>query len=154
MAALSTRVKATFKTRYGLEFSMTFYVPPGIVDPNDSRVQAVIAAINAVTNAYCFRIEITAANPHAVTPTSSPDYVNEDKAEFVFSGEGGTAHTLKVPGLKAAILTGDNETINALAGTPHAFCIAVTTYGQGAGGETLVQPALGHRRAARKTLKK
>ena len=154
MAANSTRVKATFRSRYGLEFSCTFYVSAGIVDPNDAGVQAIVAALNALTTAVCFRIEISSAEPHAVTPTSSSVYVNEDKAEFVFSGDGGTAHTFKVPALKPSILGSDHETINTTAGLPLAFVVAVANNAQGAGGETLTAPTVGHRRASRKTLKK
>lgn len=154
MAGLSTRVKCTFRGPYDLEFSVTFFVPPGIVDPTDSRVQAIVAAINAVTHAVCFRIELTASQPHVVTPTASAVYVNEDKAEFIFRGEGGLAHTFKVPGLLPSILGTSKEKIDATAGLPLAFVTAVADNAQGAGGEALAAPDFGMRRAARKTLKK
>jgi len=154
MAALSTRVRVTFRTRYGLEFSLAFFVAPGVVDPTSTAVQAIVTAINNITTAVAFRIELSAVDPHLVTPSGSAAYVNEDKAEFIFRGQGGLAHTFKVPGLKASILGADNETIDATSGAGLAFANAVATYATGAGGEAMVQPKLGRRRAARKTLKK
>jgi hypothetical protein len=154
MAALSTRVTVTFVTRFGFEARVVFYVPAGIVDPTDATITAIVAAIQALTAAYGLRIEVSAVAPHAATPTAASTYVNEDKAEFVFPGQGGVAHTFKVPALKASILESDNETIDATAGAAATFVAAVASGAQGIGGETLTAPTVGHRRAARKTLKK
>lgn len=154
MAGLSTRVKCTFRTFSGLEFTCTFFVSNEVVDPTDGRVQAIVAAINALTRAVCFRIEITRSNPHAVTPVSAAAYVNEDKAEFTFTGEGGLAHTYKIPGLKPTILNADKETINCFAGVANSFVVYMAGHAQGAGGESLTAPTVAYRRAARKTLKK
>ena len=154
MAGLSTRVKCTFRTFSDLEFSVTFFVSNEVIDPTDTRVQAIVTAINALTRAVCFRIEITRGNPHAVTPTSAAFYVNEDKAEFTFTGEGGLAHTYKIPGLKPTILNSDRETINCFLSVQNAFVTYMSSHAQGAGGETLTAPTVAYRRAARKTLKK
>ncbi len=154
MAALSTKVTVTFVTRFGFEARVSFYVAPGITDPNSPTIQAIVTAIQALTAAYGLRIEISAVAPHLATATAASTYVNEDKAEFIFGGQGGAAHTFKVPALKSTLLAADNETIDASAGPANAFVVAVAANAQGIGGETLSAPAVGKRRAARKTLKK
>jgi hypothetical protein len=127
---------------------------PGIVDPNSTAVQAIVAAINQVCTAVCFRIEISAVEPHAVTPTALQVYVNEDKAEFNFTDEKGASHTFKLPGLKTTILESDHETIDCTTGAASTFVTAVAGFAQGPGGATLEPPLIGKRRAARKPLKK
>lgn len=155
MAASATRVKVTYQAYGFLEFTVTFYVAGGIVNPNDATIQAIITAINAVTRAVAIRIELSASEGHAVTATASATYVNEDKAEFVFQGDAdGLAHTFKVPGLHPAILATDNENIDATAGLPLAYVAAVAANALDADGGSLTAPTKGRRRAARKQLKK
>lgn len=154
MAAASTRVKVTYQGPYSTEFSVTFYVAPGIVDPNNATIQAIVTAINAITCAVALRIEISASNPHAITPVSSPTYVNEDKGQFVFLDGEGVPHNFKLPGIAPAyISTSDNETIPG-AGPVATFLAAVASNAKGPNGGALTAPAQGQRRASRKQLKK
>lgn len=154
MAAASTRVKVTYSGPYGTEFSVTFYVAPGIVDPTDPTIQAIVTTINALTNAVAIRIEVSAVNPHSVTPTTSQVYVNEDKGQFVFIDDQATPHNFKVPGIKPSIVSSaDKETIPG-TGVVATFLAAVAANAVGPGQSALTAPTQGKRRAARKSLKK
>lgn len=153
MAAPSTRVKVTFATSVGFEFTVTFHVAAGIVDPNNAAIQAIVAAINALTGGYGLRIEITAASGAAVTPTSSAVFVNEDKAEFTFLDAGAQAHTFKLPGPKTTIVDTNGLSIPG-TGAVATFLNAVAANARGPAGETLTRPTNGERRASRKSLKK
>jgi hypothetical protein len=153
MAAPSTRVKVTFATQFGLEFTCTFHVDPSIIDPNDTLVQAIVTAISALTAGFPIRIEVSVSAAHAVTATTSQVYVNEDKGEFIFVDDGAMAHTFKLPAPKPAIIGSDKETIDG-TGDVSTFLSAVATYALGPAGESLEAPLGGMRRAARKSLKK
>lgn len=154
MAAEATRVKVTYRTFYDIEFTVTFYVAPGIVDPNNGSVQAIVTAINAITRAVAIRIELSASNPHSVTATAGAIYVNEDKGEFVFQGPAG-AHTFKLPGPDPSFVSStDNETIDASSGAVGDFVAAVAEFAFDANGGVITAPTEGRRRAARKALKK
>jgi hypothetical protein len=154
LASASTRVKVTFQGPYALEFSVTFYVAAGIVDPTDAGVQAIVAAINALTNAVAIRIEISASAPHAVTPTTAQIYVNEDKGQFVFLDPEGVPHNFKLPAIKNTLVSStDNETIVS-TGAVATFLAAVSGHAIGPNGGALTAPPEGKRRASRKQLKK
>ena len=148
-----TKVTVTFKFLFSLEGTVSFYVAPGIVDPNDATIQAIVAAINALTRGIPIRIEVSASNPIVATATTSQVYVNEDKAEFVFNSDSGKAHTFKLPGLKPSILASNKEDIpgTGLVGT---FLDALATAALDADGGVLTAPLGGKRRTSRKTLKK
>ena len=154
MAAASTRIKVTFAGPYSTEFTVTFYVAPGIVDPNDAGVQAIVAAINALTNAIAIRIEISASAPHAVTPTTSQVYVNEDKAQFTFVDPEGVPHNFKLPGIKSTLVSTSDRITIPVTGTVATFTGAVAAHALGPNGGALTAPPVGERRAARKSLKK
>jgi hypothetical protein len=153
MAAPSTKVKATFITSFGLEFTIAFHVPAGIVDPNDAGVQAIIAAVAALTSGFPVRVVLSVSAPHAVTATSSQIYVNEDKGEFIFVDDGAQAHTFKLPAPKTSIVGTDKETIDG-TGAVGTFLAAVAANALGPSGEAIEAPLGGMRRASRKSLKK
>jgi len=154
LAAPATRVTVTYNTIYNIEFKVSFYVGPGVVDPNNAAVQAIVTAINNVTRAVAIRIELTASSPNTVTATANAVYVNEDKLEFVFQGAE-SAHTFKLPGLDPSLLEDDDETVDCTAGDPAAYVAAVMAGALDAAGNALTSgPDIARRRTARKMLKK
>jgi len=152
--AAATRVKVTFRLSIGTEFTAEFHVDPSVVSPTDPIVTAIVAAINTLTGGWGFRIELSAVGTHAVTPTASSIYVNEDKGEFVFVGDG-LASTFKLPAIKHTLV--GTDTINipiSGSGAVHDFVTAVAANALTPGAGALSPPTFGTRRTARKTLKK
>jgi len=152
-AAPSTRVKVTFITKNGYEFGVVFHVSAAVVSPTDPIVLAIVAAIKTLTASWPIRIELSVSASHAVTPTASATYVNEDKAEFVFLGDG-MSQTYKVPSVDPGILEADTITIDATGGAANDFVSAVATNARTPAGNAITAPDVGYRRSARKTLKK
>ena len=152
--AAATRVKVTFRLSVGTEFTVTFHVDPSIVSPTDPVITGIVAAINTLTGAWGFRIELTAAAAHTATPTSASVYVNEDKGEFVFVGDG-LAATFKVPAIKSTLVGADKINIPIPGTGPvHDFVTAVAATALTPGAGALSPPTFGTRRTARKALKK
>lgn len=152
MASLATRVTVTFHPKWGRAFGVVFHVAPGIVDPNAAPVQAILAAINACTNAVALKIELSQVVEFEGDATAAADYVNEDKGFFQFVDEDGQAHNFRVPGIKPALLSANQETI-ALSGVAGAYADAVVANALGVNGATITAAIRAYRRESRKLIK-
>lgn len=148
-----TKVTVIYSPLHGVDFRMSFYVNGAVTDPLDTAIQAIITKLNAVTRAYGIELELTVMHNVAASPTAGAAYVSEDKGQFVFTDANGKAHNYKVPGIKAAILDGNKETINQAATGVPAYITAVTTYARGRGGADVTTLISATRRENRKRLK-
>lgn len=153
MAALCTRVKVTFRDRYGQQAGVTFHVAPGVVDPSSIGVQAIIAAIEAACRAKAVKIELTQIYAPVSSATAGVPYVMVDKALFKALDQDGQAHNWKIPGPGTGIFLSDGETVDLTDADVSTWISAVTTHAKGPGGATVANVLSGHRTTNRKPLK-
>lgn len=151
--AAATRVTVTWGDRYGNHARIVFYMAPGIVDPTDADVQAVVAAINYFCRASALTIELSQVEGLVDTPGTGA-YANvEDKMITSFLDASNAPHNWKIPGIKAALLLTDNETLDAANATVITWTSAVLANALGSNGEPLSSFSGGHRSINRKLTK-
>ena len=141
------------RDRYGNEARLVFHVAPGIVDPTDATIQAIVNAINAVCNPVGLTIELSQVNAVVATAVSGADYVSEDKGLFPALDQDGQPHNFKVPGIKPSILVTNSDTIDFTNVDVIAYVSAVTANAIGRGGATITSLNYGYRTASRKPIK-
>ena len=153
MAALSTRVTLTVRDRFANEARIVFHVAPGIVDPNDATIQAIVTAINACMNSVGVYIELTQVNTPAGSVVDDVPYVSTDKAIFPALDQDGQPHNFKVPGPIVSAFEADGYTVDMTFGAVVAYVDAVTTHARGRNGADVTVLTSGYRWANRKALK-
>lgn len=153
MASLATRVTVVFDPQWGPQFAVRFHVAPGIIDPNNAGIQAIVTAINALTRAIALTIELSQVDAIAGSPVMSADYISEDKAAFKALDGDGQAHNYRIPGPTAAIFLANKETIDMTNLDVVAFVAAVTANALGRGGVPITTIPVGFRAENRKKLK-
>jgi hypothetical protein len=154
VAALCTRVKVTWKDRYGQQASVVFHVAAGIVNPDNVGVQAIIVALEAAMRAKALKIELSQVNAVTGSATSGVNYVMQDKALFRFTDQDGQAHNWKIPGPGSGIFSTDDETVLPADSDVAAYISAVTTHAKGRGGANITTFTSGYRTTSRKRLKR
>jgi hypothetical protein len=153
VAALATRVTVVFDPKWGPQFAVRFHVAPGIVDPNNAGIQAIVTAINALTRSIALTIELSAVDAIAGSPTASATYIAEDKAAFKALDADGQVHNYRVPGPMASIFNADKETVNFAAGGVGSFISRMLAAALGRGGVPITSIPNGFRAENRKMLK-
>jgi len=152
--ALSTRVTICYQDRYGFKWCIGFHVDNTVVDPDDAKIVAVIAAINILTRAVNITVELSKVNAPAGAATSLASYVNEDKGFFRFTDEDGSPHSYKIPSLVPGILDANTESITSSNVLVLAYTNAVKTYAQGRGSASIQVFVSAYRKENRKLLKR
>lgn len=151
--AAATRVTVTWGDRYGNHARIVFYMAPGIVDPTDGDVQAVITAINYFLRASALTIELSQVEG-LVDTAGTGAYANvEDKMITSFLDSSNAPHNWKIPGIKAALLATDKETLLVGDATVDAWIAAVIANAMGSNGEPIASFSGGHRSINRKLTK-
>jgi hypothetical protein len=153
MAALSTRVTLTVRDRYSNEGRIIFHIAPGIVDPNNSTVQAIVAAVNATINPAGISIELSQVEAVTGSAVVGADYINTDKGLFPALDQDGQPHNYKVPGIKSSILQANSDQIDFTDSNVIAYVSAVTANAIGRGGAAITALNSGYRTANRKPIK-
>lgn len=145
MAALCTRVKVTWRDRYGQQATVIFHIAPGVINPSDGRILAIIAALEAACRAKAVRIELSQISGIVGSASAGVAYVSQDKALMNGIDGDGQAHNWKVPSLKPSILLADKETIDMTNASVTAYVAAVLAGAQGRGGAAITAVTDGHR---------
>jgi hypothetical protein len=153
VAAASTKVHVIFTPKHGLSFAIVFHVPGAVVDPNDAGIQAIVAAINALTRAVSIEITLSVVHNVVSSAAAGASFQSIDKAFFPALDADGSAHNFKVPGLKAAILLTDDETVDMTNALVTTYVGAVTTHAKSPGNVAVTTLLNGRRNANRKLLK-
>lgn len=153
MAALATRVTVTMRDRYGNEARVVFHVAPGIVDPTNANIQAIVTAINACCNPVGLTIELSQVNAVVATAVGGSAYVSTDKGLFPALDQDGQPHNFKVPGIKPSILIPNSDQIDFTNANVITYRAAVTGSAIGRGGATITSLNYGYRTASRKPIK-
>lgn len=148
-----TRVTVIYKPFSGSDFRVNFYVAGAVVDPNNAALQAIVSAINGVTRAVAVQIELTVINDVADTAVVGAAYVSEDKAQFTYVDDGGHPHNYKVPGILAALLEANKETVDLTAPAVITYNTAMLANARGRGGADITTLVSATRRENRKLLK-
>lgn len=152
--ALATRVKVVYGDVHGNHAAIVFHVAPGIVDPNNAAVQAIVAAINGVINAVDLTIELSQVNAIAGSATSGVAPRMIDKAAMTALDVDGQPHNYRIPGPNSGIFLPDNETVDLTGPDIGTWIGAVTGHAIGPGGATVTSVVKGHRTTNRKVLKR
>lgn len=153
MAAASTRVTVTVRDRFLNEARIIFHVAPGIIDPNNAVIQAIVTAINATINPVGIYVELTQVNAVTATAVTGAAYVATDKAIFPAIDEDGQPHNFKVPSPIPAIFTDDGYTVDTTNADVVAYIGAVKDNALGRNGIEITVLTTGYRWANRKALK-
>lgn len=153
MAANATKVTVIYKPKRGPQFAVIFHVAGTVINPNDAGVQAIVTAINAVTRAVALEITLSAAHENTATATAAAPYTSGDKGLFLFKDENEIAHNLKVPGIKAAEVSADTESIDITAGAPKTFADAIVAHAVTPGSGAISHATSARRAMNRKPIK-
>jgi hypothetical protein len=149
-----TRVTITFQDRYKQTSRLVFHFPGVLPSPADAIVTGLITVLEAVMIARAIRIEMSVVQAIAATAVAGDYGSSSDKALLQLMDEEGTAHTWKIPGIKAALVSAvDHKTI-ANAGAMGVLVTELLDSGVGAGGADLVSFKTAYRTMARKVNKR
>ena len=145
---MATRVTLVFLTRYGLKFTVRFYVPGTVVDPTDALIVSIVTAINAACACVGVSIEISKGQAYAGSAGTGATNCT-DKAVLIVPDDSGENHIFKVPAPKVAagntIFLEDNATLDLADVNVAALSGALDSAGRGKSGDGLKEISKGHR---------
>jgi hypothetical protein len=153
MAAASTKVNIIFKPKRGPHFSVIFHVPGAVVDPNDAGIQAILAALNALTRAVAIEITLSVSHENTATATAAAPYTSGDKFLLITKDVDDIAHNFKLPGLKTSIVAPDTESVDITAGVAKTFADAIVAHAVTPGNTAIAHAISGRRAMNRKPIK-
>lgn len=147
----TNRVQVGYIDEDGDSASHAFYVDSAIDDPADVGLQALVAAIGAITNAEVAKISlldtVTLGNP-----VGTGAYDAEDKALMSFLDEFGNVTKMMVPAPKRVsasstvdVFKADDDTVDETAVIITEFVSAVLAVVVSKGGQALLKYLAGKR---------
>jgi hypothetical protein len=140
--------------RYGREAFFIFHVAPGIVDPNNSTIQNVVSAANAICNPVGLKLELSQVSSFTGSATGGVPYVMQDKAQLNFLDQDGQPHNFKIPGPGSGIFLDGGKSIDLSDSDVATFTSTVIDGATGRGGAAIDSVTSGHRTSNRKRLKR